>query len=304
MRLLMKLLLTVVLTIVAGANAEDPRTQVPGQAIAQPTGVRRVNLDRRSMVVEPSWWRAADYRYQVGYDSAAGGTGILGENVITGGFWFDESLGLDIYLGYTKAGNANNESISDVTNTVAVPNTKTTTTLHTGTNTARTLAIAAGLKYRMYQSDWFQLNLGFVAAFFPGGSADFNTGRKVETFTDASNLNNRTVTETDLGTITSETSTQLSFGPRLGTEFYIKWFPHLAVGFATGILTSVSGNTTTTTDTKTRTYTVVNGTESAPTASSSTHTVSTTTPGFRGTTFGIGGTTFAFTGTFSIRYVW
>lgn len=279
----------------------NPNTNVNYQA--NPAPRRSLAADTGSLVVEPSWWKAGLHNYNIGYEAAAG-TGILGQNVIVGGLWFNSNLGLDVFLGYNKGANGSTETVTDSTNVLATPNTRTTTTSYSGTNTGSNITLGANVKYRLVQTDWFQFNIGMMLAFLPGSSGDYQTGSRTETYADVSNTGNKTVTETALGTITSKTSTQIAVGPRLGTEFYIKWFPHLAVGFSTGILTTLTGETTTTTDTTSQSYTVTSGTAGTPTTKTTSHSVATNKLGFRGTTFGIGGTTFSLTGTFSLRYVW
>jgi hypothetical protein len=278
----------------------------------QPTemGTRRFQrapsaVELNPIVAETSWWRPSRYTYELGYEAAATNTtGVLGTSVVTGGMWMGDSFGLEFFMGYTKSANANTETISTSTNTIATPNTQTNSTSYSGTNAAPTFALAINPRYRLIQTDWFHLNIGLMVGLFLPSSADYQTGTKTETIANTTTPNNKSVSETSWGTVKSENGFNVGVGPRISSQFYIKWFPHLAVGLSTGVFTFLSGNTTTTTDTKTRSYTVVNGVDQTPTSETTTHTVATTKPGFRATTFGLGGTTFALTGSFTIRYIW
>jgi hypothetical protein len=292
------------------ALAENPGPQTtlqPGVPVTSQTipGRQAVRAYNDGIVSEPSWWHARRYQYEIGYEAAATNTtGVLGTSVISFGTWFNEGSGIDFFLGFTKGANANAESISETTNELATPKTKSATTTFSGTNAPFTLTVAANPKMRVYQTDWFQINVGLMAGIFIPASATYQTGTKTETYADATDPTNKTVSEVSYGTITARNKLSLGIGPRISTQFYIKWFPHLAVGFATGIFTFLGGDSETTTDTTTRAYTVVNGVEQAPSSKSTNHAVVTTRPGLRATTFGLGGTTFNFTGTFTLRYVW
>lgn len=299
-----------VLLVTAQMTALSETTAVPVARPASPnytntaSSRRQVSSEADPMVIEPSWWKANMYSYSIGYETGSNSTGVLGQNVMTGGLWLSDKFGFDLFLGYTKGANGSTTSVSNETNIISTPSTLTVLTQYSGTNSGSNIAIATNVKYRVLQTDWFQFNIGMMVAFIPSSSADYSTGSKREVYADVTNTGNKTVTETGLGSVKVASSSQIIVGPRLGSEFYIKWFPHLAIGFSTGVVTTLSGETTTTTDSSNKTYVVTNGTPATPTVNTSTHTVDTTKLGTTGTTFGLGGTSFSLLGSFSIRYVW
>ncbi len=256
----------------------------------------------RRIVTEDNAWHSERTIYSLGYEGTGTTTSALGQNAISFGWWFDRAWGLDLLFGMTKTAGTATESVSTATNVLA--STSTTTTAYSGSAAAVSFLIGAVLKRRLYQTDWFQLYLGGVVAIVPPSGATTNTGSRTVTVPNTVLPNDFTTADVALGTVAVDNSMQFVLGPKIGTEFYIKWFPHLAIGFSTGILTTLNAYTTTTTSTRTRTVQTVAGVEGTPSTDATTSTSSTVKRGLQGTTFGLGGTAFQLTGIFTVRYVW
>lgn len=242
-----------------------------------------------------------DYKYLVGFESTSASLGVLGANSIVIGNWW-ETWGLEFLIGYTKNEDSSSSSVDTNNNTIA--NTGTTTTTFSGTKNNHTGSLGTVLKAKVFQNHWVQVYGGAFVGVNYFFKTNYQSGSKVETFTDLNSTGNKSVTETSLGNVEVKRTPQVAIGPKLGAEFYPKWIPHLAVGFSTGIATYFGGNTTTTSSLRTRTFTVVNGVDQPASADATRTTVTETSPGIKGVTFGIGGTTFQVTGVFTIRYVW
>ncbi len=252
-------------------------------------------------VENANWWSPEKQHHSVGFEGTAG-VSVLPKNAVLFGWWLTEDIGIDAYLGYTKA--ADNASTTTASADDGVANSRTITTTSGGVRNPHTFLFGGGVRYKVYQNSWFQFTLGAIAAIVPGNSTEWSTGSSVQTIGSLSTPGSYTMTETGLGTRKSENSILFNIGPKLGTEFYLKWIPHLAIGFSTGILASFGGTNTTTTTARTRTFAVNNGTPQTPTTDTSTTTVATTTLGPQGLTFGVGGTQFNLIGNFTIRYIW
>ena len=248
-----------------------------------------------------SWWSPERQLYYLGFEGTAGAS-ILPKAAVVFGYWATPNVSIEGYLGYTKTTETYNESVATTEDSVS--NTRSTVTSYTGSMTPHTFLIGGGARYKVVQTSWFQFTIGGVVAVVPGNNASNRTGTSTQTIQSLSVPTSFTTVETALGTVTSDTNWQLSVGPKLGTEFYLKWIPHLALGFSTGVFASFGGDTTTTTATRTRTYLTVNGVPQTPTSDTSSSTVAVQKLGTRGTTFGIGGTIFNLFGNFTIRYVW
>jgi hypothetical protein len=113
-----------------------------------------------------------------------------------------------------------------------------------------------------------------------------------------------TITESGLGEQTISRDIQFLAAGRVGTEFYLKWFPQLALGFAGGLQTGYLGKTTNTIKQTTQTYQVVAGAQQTPTSRSESTTTQTTDNGLSSATFVMGGQQFNAFGNFSLKYVW
>lgn len=287
-------------------NNEAPLPEVPANAMPSASAVTTPAAATvqgfKRIVTDDNAWHAERTTYALGYEGTGTAISALGQNAISFGWWLDRYWGIDLLFGFTKAAGTASESTSTAANVLATSS--VTTTTYSGSSSAMTFLLGAVLKRRIYQSDWFQLYVGGVAAIVPPSGATTNTGTRTVTTPNTAAPNDFTTADVALGTIAVDNSMQFVLGPKIGTEFYIKWFPHLAVGFATGVLTTINAYTTTTTNTSTRTVATVGGVEGVPSTDSTVATTATVKRGLQGTTFGIGGTAFQFTGIFTVRYVW
>lgn len=287
-------------------NNEAPIPEVPANgvpAVAPPAAPAAATVQAfRRIVTEDNAWHAERTTYALGYEGTGSATSALGQNAISFSWWLDRYWGIELLFGMTKTAGSASESVSTAANVAATSS--VTTTTYTGSASALSFLVGGILKRRLYQSDWFQLYLGGVLAIVPPSGSSTNTGTRTVTTPNTNAPNDFTTADVALGTIDVSNSMQFVLGPKIGTEFYIKWFPHLAVGFSTGILTTINAYTTTTTNTRTRTVQTVGGVEGTPSTDATVATTATVKRGLQGTTFGIGGTAFQFTGIFTVRYVW
>lgn len=284
-----------------------PPTPLPSRAFtripaSEPAAYRTSAVGPRAENSEAtSWWSPENQRYSIGYENGTGNFNIFGRNAVSLSHTFAPNRIVDIYLGYTK--NADTITVGTSTADTALTNTRTITTSYGGVGNAHVITLGAGYRSVLYQNAWVQIHAGIVGALVLPFSAKYNNGSFVETFPNKDDADNRTIADT-VGSVESREALSFQVGPRIGSEFYVKWFPHLALGFSTGIITAFGGNTKTTTVVRTKNYTVANGQEQLPTTDNTTTTVSESRVGMRGTTFGIGGTIFNLFGNFSLRYIW
>jgi len=256
-------------------------------------------------VSEPSWWSPEKARYSIGYEYTGNIGGIaqspLPQNAVALGMWLSPDIGVELLVGYNHG--ADNATTS--TNTAVDPNAQTSnvTTTYSGTMNATSVLLGGILKYRAFQNSWFQFNLGAMVAVVPGDGTSVNTGTTTVSTPNTTQPTTFSTTDTNIGTVSTNTNLAVSVGPRLGTEFYLKWVPHLALGFETGVLTTFGGQTTTTTSTQSDSFNTTNGTAGTKTVSGTTTNVVTTKPGTVANTFGAGGLAFQLTGAFTLRYI-
>jgi len=247
------------------------------------------------------WWSPESQQYALGYENGSGNFNVFAQNAMVFGIWVGPRLGLDIYLGYTK--DADTYTTTSASSESSLNTTKTASTTYSGIKNQNYYTLGLGLKYVLYQNSWVQINFGGVAAVTLPSSATYSSGTITETFAVKTDPTNKSVVDT-VGSIEAKTALAYHVGPKIGSEFYLKWFPHLSLGFATGLLASFGGNTATTTTTRNKIFTVVNGTEQTPSTDTTSVSVADRDLGMRAKTFGIGGTVFNLFGNFTIRYVW
>jgi len=297
------------LTLGSGLLRAEPRSRfdaTPGirnDAQFRPPANRRPSSDvsESGNPDASSYWNPEAYTYYVGYEGS-GVPSILPQNSVVLGQWFDSRFGGEIFVGYSNP--ADSFATSVQTSADAVANSQNTLTTNSGTRSAATLLIGVAPKLRFVQSSWVQLYLAGVLGFVFGNSTNYATGSRQVSVADLTDPTTFSVNETNFGTIQIERSAMFLIGPKLGSEFYLKWIPNLALGFSTGFLFTSGGSTKTTTSTKTRSIDTVSGVEQPAAPDSSFENVAETQPGLQATTFGIGGAQFNLFGNFSLRYVW
>lgn len=285
-------------------DPRDPRERVEPSSRSSSTlpGALSKIAKTGVVVLEPSWWKPERSSYSIGYEGTGTSNSALPANAIAFGSWTGDHWGYEVLAGVTHATEDATTTSTTAENTIT--NTKTVTTAHTGSRTPLGILLGGVIKYRLIQTSWFQFYAGFIMAASPPMAAEYTSGTRVESTPNTADPDTRTITDTNYGPVKVERSFMVLAGPKFGSEFYIKWFPNLAVGFSTGIVTAIGGATTTTSTLANRTIPVIGGVEQSPTANSPTTTQVSVSPGIRGTTFGLGGTTFSFTGVFTLRYIW
>lgn len=228
------------------------------------------------------------FRYSLGFERALSGSGATAgadigpfpNDALVIGRWFSPRFGLDLDVGISRT----SDTFATNTTTTAAPD--TTVETYTGTKSATNLFLGATVKYRWFQNEWLQVYVGSILGLRPGTKVEQPTGTRTTT--------GGTTTEANYGTVTTERGTQFVIGPKLGAQFYPKWFPHVALGFATGIAFQFGGSTKTTTSTADK--------DAAGTVTDQTTTIANGDGRSNITTFGLGGTTFSLVTAFNVRY--
>lgn len=273
----------------------------PGKSKAQ--DVAQV---KDSLVATPdqtSWWSPKSMRHSVGVELSDSTFGVLGTDAVAYGFSL-ENFGIDIYFAYSKDANSAVENVTQTSNDVSTPKTLTINKRYTGVQNPKKTTFGIQPKYIFYSDSWFKTSIGFMLAHASRTSVRYRTGTVTTTYADSSVLSNYSVTESAFGYISSTVSPKIIYGPRLNVEFYLKWFPHIALGFGTGMLLTQGGDVTTSTSTQTRSYTVTDGVAANPTSSQTSSSTDKVKSGGSSRTIAVGGTRFNLMGNFGIRYIW
>ncbi len=113
------------------------------------------------------------------------------------------------------------------------------------------------------------------------------------------------MTEANLGTTNNGVDPRYSLGVKVGSEFYVKWFPNLAICADIVFLNQLPVKGTQETNTATKTYNVVAGVAQSPTAESYNNSRTFNDYGGSASTGQIGAAYFNILGAnWSIKYVW
>jgi hypothetical protein len=263
-------------------------------------------LSKESLALTPdqtSWWSPKGMQHSIGVELSDASFGVLGTQAIAYGFMVDK-LGVDLYFAHSKDANTSTSSITRTSNDASTPKTLTVVQKFTGTDNHKKTTFGVQPKYVFFADRWFKASVGFMLAYTPKSSVRYRTGTISTTYADATSVNNYSVSESSFGSISSSISSKTLYGPRISTEFYLKWFPHIALGFGTGLILSSGADATTDTSTQSRSYTVTNGVVGTPTTAQTTSASETTKTNGTAKTVAIGGTTFSLLGNFSLRYIW
>jgi len=252
---------------------------------------------------QTSWWSPKGMRHSVGVELSDSSFGVLGADAVTYGFSF-EKFGADFYLAYVKDANSATESVAQTSNDVSTPKTLTVTKRYSGSENPRKTTLGVQPKYIFFSDRWLKVSVGMMLAHSQKTSVRYKTGSMIMSYADSASSSNYSVTESSLGSISSSVSAKTIYGPRVNVEFYLKWFPHIALGFGTGLLLTQGGDATTSTVTQSRTYSVANGVTANPTSSQTTSSTDKVKSGGSSKTIAVGGTKFNLMGNFAIRYIW
>jgi hypothetical protein len=252
---------------------------------------------------QTSWWSPKGMKHSIGVELSDANYGALGTTAIAYGYW-REKFGLDVYFGYSKDQDTAASTITTTANDAQSPKTSTIVKEYTGRKNPKKNTFGIQPKLVFVYDRWFRASLGFLIARSSSSSVSYSTGSISTTFADSTNLKNYSVTESDYGTITTSSTAKLLYGPRVNAEFVLKWFPHIALGFGTGVILSSGADTTAKTLTKNRSYTVTDGTAATPTTDETSSIEQRQPSGGTATTLALGGSTFSLLGSFSVRYIW
>jgi hypothetical protein len=244
------------------------------------------------------WPNGGGYSHYIGFEGSSYGTSPIGKDTVLYGKWNGDD-GYQIFVGFTKTRDTMTTTNSSSTNSFA--NTSTSTTSYSGIKNPLTLIIGGAYLHKIHQSKWLQIAIGPFGGFSWSSDVSYPTGTtstSLNTITGAA-----TISQSAFGVIRSHTDPSAFLGLKIASEFYVKWFPGLALGFGTGFATQFGGKTTSNSDTVNETESVSGGvtTVTSKTSSSSS---SNTDPGMSLSTFAVGGVVFQLTGTFTIHYVW
>jgi hypothetical protein len=252
---------------------------------------------------ETSWWSPKGTQHSVGVELSDASYGALGTTAIAYGFSRDR-FGIELYMGYTKEQDTAATTSTTATNDASTPKTKTVSQEFSGVKKPKQTTFGIQPKFYFFSDRWFKASVGFMIARTSSSAVKYNTGTTTTTYADSSNLNSYTVSQTDYGTVSQKSTDKLLYGPRLNTEFYLKWFPHIALGFGTGLIMSTGADATATSSTSNKTYAVTNGTAANPTVDRTESAEQKTPSGGTAKTLALGGSTFSLLGSFTVRYIW
>lgn len=174
-----------------------------------------------------------------------------------------------------------------------------------GARNPTVLNLVVGAKKRIWQNDWMQVNWGPLLMYTHGTSVSYSTGTLTRTVANVNNPNDFTMSEASLGTISNGVDPKYSLGVKVGSEFYVKWFPNLALCADIVILNQLPVKGTQDEATATKTYAVVAGVQQAPTAESYSNVRRFNDFGGSASTSQVGSAYFNILGAnWSIKYVW
>lgn len=261
---------------------------------------------RDALAVTPSdtsWWSPKGMQHSIGVELSDESFGVLGTDAIAYGFAL-EKFGIDLFFAYSKNSNSSRVSVTQSTNDTSTPKSMTVTQSFTGSENPKRATFGIQPKYFIFSDQWFKASIGFMIAQTSSTSVRYKTGSVTTTYPDISNMSNYSVSESSFGSVASTTTAKLHYGPRLNIEFYLKWFPHIGLGFGTGLIQMSGGDVKNSTTTQTRSYAVTNGVAANPSTSQTSTTTETTKTGGASKTVALGGTKFNLMGNFAIRYIW
>ena len=287
-------------TTAAPASATASSTPAPMTPTALPP---QTNDGLAPTPDQTSWWSPKGMKQSIGVELSDASYGALGTTTIAYGYW-REKFGLDVYFGYSKDQDTAASTTTTTASDTATPKTKTIVKEYTGEKKPKQTTFGIQPKFVFISDRWFRASIGFMIARTSYSAVSYNKGSVSTTYADSSNLSTYSVTESEYGTIASSSTAKLLYGPRVNAEFFLKWFPHIALGFGTGMILSSGDDSTTKTNTENKSYSVTDGTTATPTTNDTTSTEQKTPSGGTAKTLALGGSTFSLLGSFTVRYIW
>jgi hypothetical protein len=265
-------------------TADDPnaatQTVVPSTVVVQP---QPLPLEK------PDEFNGKMTKYWFGYEGpAVNTTSIFKQPAVSFGSWVTDSFGYELYLGYGHGDDTYNSTT--VTTVDTVGDTSNTTTTYAGTTTPATFLFGGAFKYKVYQGRWFGISADFMMTLTPGTAASYQTGSHSVTTPNTNAPATQSVTDTELGNVTTNASAYFRMGPRISANYNLPFVPNLQLGASVGIFLGFGGNSTTTTSTQSQTYQVLSGANQTPTNQTNSNNSVTNTPGNDSNTYAIGGT--------------
>jgi hypothetical protein len=293
------------------ANGTKPKAKPKSDASTTPIRAPKAkttdsSFARDTLAVTPSetsWWSPKGMQHSIGVELSDSNFGVLGTDAIAYGFAL-EKFGVDLYFAYTKDSNSATVNVTQSSNELSNPKSMTVTQRFSGTENPKKTTLGIQPKYFFFSDRWFKASIGFLFAQTPKTSVRYKTGSVTTIYSDTSNMSTYSVSESSLGSTSSSVDAKLSYGPRINVEFYLKWFPHIGLGFGTGLIQTSGGDVKNSTSTQTRSYVVTNGVAATPTSAQTSVTTDTTKTGGTSKTIAVGGTKFNLMGNFAIRYIW
>lgn len=206
----------------------------------------------------------------------------------------------EMSTSWSKAANSASETFSTTTNVIAKSSVRTYS--NSGAYNQGKYSLGGTYYLSLYRDRWLFVYWGvpLVLTYYPGGS--YKTGTRTETVANTDAPTTYSVSESAYGTISYNNNFGIETGLRLGSEFYIRHLPHLAIGLAGALFVGHRTNVDLRTQTRTRTFTVTDGTEGTPASDTSVDTVVSSKPG-RSSTTATSGYGFNLMGAFSLRYI-
>jgi hypothetical protein len=213
------------------------------------------------------------------------------------------SWGYTLQFSWTKSSDSTAEETSTTINVGSLTQTQGTT--YSGVKNPEVLTLGAGFKNRIFSNPWIKISWGGELLYSQTSKVSYRTGSVSISTPNINTPGDYTVTESNLGDESLNTGSQIFWGPRFGAEFYIKWFPNLALYGEASLLTSLNRKNTTTRNTVSRAYSVVGGVAQAPSSESSSTVVRENQLGYSRSLSSVGSSYFnLFSSNWGLRYNW
>lgn len=239
-------------------------------------------------------WKSSDLTHSIGYNSL--------NDVIQYEKWLNKKWGYMVFGSIKKEEDTLKTSVTTDQNSITFS--KKDITSYSGSKEPLILVIGGGVKNRLWQSPWLQINWGGLAYLQYTGQTKSAIGEsKIET-ADFRTPSDYSVTETNLGERVESASTSLYMGPRLGAEVYLKWFPNVIIVADMQALMSFAAQRKIATNQTSQQYNVVSGVPQTPSSNTSSSNQETVNNGGTWGTNKIGSSQFGLTLTWGIRYSW
>lgn len=241
-------------------------------------------------------WRANRYMNSFGYNSL--------NNVIQYDAWLNKDIGYFAMGSISKDEDTATETKTVVTNNIGLSQAYTTS--YSGSKKPMILTLGGGVKFRLWQNEWIQINWGGMGLLTQTSAVSYPyAGNIVKTVANTQSPNDYSTVFTDVGTVSTSASTAIRIGPRLGAEVYLKWFPNVSVVGDIQILMTMAQTGTTRYAYESKTYATTGGVDQPASSSTSTSQSQQTKTGGAWDTSQIGSSVFnALSATWGIRYNW